>query len=160
MGFYNNASVPWNRGFHSTLGYLGGMEDHWTKQKSKAYDIRQDGLPDPSAVTTANGNTSLYSTKLYRLRAVDIIADHAANEPRDTPLFIYMALQACHAPLQAPAHWLSLQEPLARFGGKKYESRRTYAAMVQQVDFAVGKVVSALKDAGMYNNTLLVLSAE
>ena len=33
LGFYNNASVPWNRGFHSTLGYLGGMEDHWTKQK-------------------------------------------------------------------------------------------------------------------------------
>ena len=71
-----------------------------------------------------------------------------------------MALQACHAPLQAPQHWLDLQEPLARFGGKKYESRRTYAAMVQQVDFAVGKVVNALKDAGMYDNTLLVLSAE
>ena len=34
------------------------------------------------------------------------------------------------------------------------------AGLVQQVDFAVGKVVSALKDAGMYNNTLLVLSAE
>ena len=39
-------------------------------RQDKYFDIRDDGLPDRGAVTTVDGNTSLYSTKLYRLRAV------------------------------------------------------------------------------------------
>lgn len=38
VGFYNNASCPWNRGFDTTLGYLGGEEDYWTHVLYSACD--------------------------------------------------------------------------------------------------------------------------
>ena len=156
LGFYTPSHCPWNRGFHSTTGYLGGMEDYWTKKREPGFDFRRDGVPDRTAATT--DNTTLYSTKLYRLKAIDIIEEHAATwTPRGVPLFLYLPFQAVHGPLEAPPHWMGLQPNVSAFGGSK--DRRTYAAMVAQMDFAVGKVVGALKQSGLYNNTLIVLSA-
>ena len=74
-----------------------------------------------------------------------------------------------HSPLQATPHWLGLQEPLeafAKYGGQEdrwYQNaiqRRTYAAMVAEMDDAVGKVVDALDDSGLLANGVLFLSAD
>jgi len=63
-----------------------------------------------------------------------------------------------HSPLQAPPFWKKQFNNMTAFNGSK--ARATYAAMVGQMDFAVGKVVAALKDAGMYNNSVVVLSSD
>jgi hypothetical protein len=65
-----------------------------------------------------------------------------------------------HAPLQAPKFWLG-HFNLSDFGtDSKGRDRWTLAAMVLQMDFAVGKVVTALKDNFMYDNSLIILSAD
>ena len=73
-------------------------------------------------------------------------------------MFLYLPFQAVHAPLEATKFWLNKQQPLAAFGNST--DRRTYAAMVANMDFAVGKVVTALQTVGMWDNTLLILSAD
>ena len=38
--------------------------------------------------------------------------------------------------------------------------RRTYAAMVYNVDRAIGRLVGALRSKGMYDDTLIILSSD
>jgi arylsulfatase A-like enzyme len=205
LGFYTNSSCPWNRGFHTDFGYLGGMEDYWTHARKQGdfegFDLRKQGVVDRAAATTAGGDTSKYSTKLFRSRAVELIEDHAANHSA-SPFFLYMPFQAVHAPLQAPKFWLDKfnQSDFNSSSAGANSNRWTYAAMVRQMDFAVGKVrvlhfcddesnlvglwadslmplrsppsvlrppftpllqvVDALKANGMYNNSLIILSAD
>lgn len=98
-----------------------------------------------------------YSTKLFRNHTIAIIEEHAANHA-DKPLFLYLPFQAVHAPLQATPHWLSMQHPASAFNNDT--DRRTYAAMVANMDFAVMKIIGALHDNNMYNDTVFILSAD
>lgn len=163
LGFYNNASCPWNRGFGaaegSDMGYLGGMEDYWTKMRPPGFDFRIDGAICKECATTndgKNGDPSKYSTKQFRLRAVEKIAEHAVDHPTK-PMFMYLPFQAVHAPLEAAPFWQK-QFKLSDFDGDK--NRFTMAAMILEMDFAVGKVVEATQNASMYNNTIFILSAD
>ncbi|MCK5944862.1 MAG: arylsulfatase, partial [Planctomycetes bacterium] len=79
--------------------------------------------------------------------AVRVIRGHAAvAEPR--PLFLYLALPAPHTP------WL----PLERFRGTSQAGR--YGDFVAQVDATIGRVLTALADAGMADDTLVLFSSD
>lgn len=85
------------------------------------------------------------------------IEEHAAKYAAQ-PMFLYMPFQAVHGPLDSSPHWQSMFNK-ADFDGN--EDRFTMAAMVVEMDFAVGKVVDAFKDNNaMYNNTVFILSAD
>uniref|UniRef100_A0A8C2KBT5 Si:dkey-174i8.1 n=1 Tax=Cyprinus carpio TaxID=7962 RepID=A0A8C2KBT5_CYPCA len=71
-----------------------------------------------------------------------------------TPLFLYVALQAVHTPLQAPGHLLRHYQTLG------HRPLRHYAAMVSGVDESVGMIVSELRERGYYNNSVLIYSSD
>lgn len=160
LGFYNNASCPWNRGFGtaegSDMGYLGGMEDYWTKERAPGFDFRVDGTVCKECASAVDHDPSKYSTKQFRLRAVNLIAEHAVGFP-NRPMFLYLPFQAVHAPLES-SPFFQKQFKLSAFDGDK--NRWTMAAMVLEMDFAVGKVVDAFRNASMYEDTVFVLSAD
>ena len=64
------------------------------------------------------------------------------------PFFVYLAFNAVHAPLQAPA------EEIAKFNTGNTD-RNTLLAMGKRMDDAIGKVVATLKQTGVWENTLL-----
>jgi arylsulfatase A-like enzyme len=70
------------------------------------------------------------------------------KRPADQPFFLYFPLTAPHTP------WL----PLKEFAGKS--GAGAYGDFVAQVDTTLGRVVQALNDARLTDNTLLIFTSD
>jgi len=125
---------PALRGFDEVFGFLGrGAHDYF----------KLDDPADPIYRGTAPVKEAGYLTDRLGEEAVSFITRHKA-----TPFFVYLAFNAVHAPLQAPP------DEIARFATGNSD-RNTLLAMGKRMDEAIGRVVAAVKQAGVWDNTLL-----
>jgi hypothetical protein len=147
LGFESWDYTPIGRGFDSYYGYLGGGEDYLTHKSGAFVDL----TANKSGVLGAGG---LYSTELFANASIDRIAAHAAAASPRKPLFLYLAMQAVHSPLEAPAEWV------AKYAWIEDKNRRTLAAMTSCLDAQLGRVVGALRAAGMWDNSVFVFVAD
>ena len=132
---------PLNRGFDYQYGPILGEIDYFTHAAHNQVDwYRNHELV----------NEEGYVTTLLGQDAVKLIDEHDAN----TPLFLYLAFTAPHAPYQAP------EEALAQYANIEDPSRRAYAAMITVMDEQIGQVVAALERRGMRDNTLIVFQSD
>lgn len=70
------------------------------------------------------------------------------REKKDSPFFIYMAHSMPHVPLF----------PSKDFQGKSL--RGTYGDVIEEIDWSVGQIISALKENGLEENTLVVFTSD
>ena len=84
-------------------------------------------------------------TPRFAEEAIGVIRHHEGN---DNPLFLYLALPSPHTP------WLPAEE----FRGKS--GAGMYGDFMMQVDAVVGQIVSALDEAGMSDDTLVIFSSD
>ncbi|HLU48634.1 MAG TPA: sulfatase-like hydrolase/transferase, partial [Planctomycetota bacterium] len=78
----------------------------------------------------------------------------AAN--RDRRFFLHLAPYAVHTPIQAPKELVDewrAKEPT-------HQKNAAYAAMVERVDAAVGKVLDALDEHGLAESTLVIFTSD
>lgn len=91
----------------------------------------------------------------------DVLTEKMEGHIRDVaskgPFFLYMAEYAVHIPLQAR---LNMVEKYRRKNGGKDEPDPVYAAMIESVDMAIGRLRTALADAGVADNTLILLTSD
>lgn len=83
----------------------------------------------------------------FTAEAIGVIEGHAKEDSND-PLFLYLAYPAPHTP------WL----PSAAFAGKSKAGM--YGDFVEMVDSMIGRVLEALDNANMREDTLLVFSSD
>ena len=86
----------------------------------------------------------------------DLIAEEAVKvigEPGEKPFFLYLAFTAVHDPFDEPEKYLELVKHLPK-------GRQQYAASAVHMDEAIGTVVTALKENGQYDNTLIIFSSD
>lgn len=105
-----------------------------------------------------------YTGDLFLAEALEYLAARADEE---RPFFLHLPLQQPHADLAVPAAWRARfvgrydEEP---FAGGHYRAeahpKATYAAMVAYLDDTVGKVLAALRDHGLAENTLVIFSSD
>ncbi|RUS68761.1 hypothetical protein EGW08_023476 [Elysia chlorotica] len=147
LGFYKQEYLPWNRGFDTYFGYLTGSEDyfkHTREYKGKDFlDLHSEQGP----VKNESGH---YSAHLFTQKAVDVINSHDQNKP----LFLYMAYQSVHGPLEVPDKYLE------QYKNIKDENRRTYAGMVSALDEGVRNLTQALQSKGLWDNTIFIFSTD
>nr|XP_061822039.1 arylsulfatase B-like [Nerophis lumbriciformis] len=153
LGMYKKDCLPTRRGFDSYFGYLTGSEDYYTHVRCNhvpGADLNRCALDLREQEEVAAGYKGQYSTELFGERATRIIAKHNPEKP----LFLYLALQAVHGPLQVPERY---EAPYAFIEDPR---RRAYAGMVSAMDEAVGNISSALRQTGLWDNTVLVFSTD
>ena len=141
LGHAKREYWPTQRGFDYQYGPLLGEIDYFTQSAHGRRDWFRDGTP-----VVEKG----YVTSLLGADAVKLIRKHDAKKP----LFLYLTFTAPHAPYQAPKEYLdkyvSISDP----------ARRAYAAMITAMDDQIGKVLAALDERKMRDNTLIIYHSD
>lgn len=135
---------PLNFGFNSSYGYLRGQIDPYThlyKNGNRTWH-RNDTLVDEEG------------------HATDLITDEAIRvieKPRKAgePFFLYVAYSVPHYPLDEPEKWIDMYN-----NSIPNESRRLYAAAVSHMDDAIGRIMDALKEKGLEDNTVVLFFSD
>ncbi|XP_065187646.1 arylsulfatase J-like [Sycon ciliatum] len=155
LGYCNEKFLPTSRGFDSFYGYYGGSQDYYTHfngngakaEGFSGYDFHHDIGDKRSIDRAAEG---VYSTEAFAKETISIVKKHNTS----TPLYIYLAFQAIHAPLQAPQRYWKMFKDVAWY------NRRAVSAMATAMDDAVGNIVKALKKRGIWDDTLVVFTSD
>lgn len=145
-------ALPIGRGFDSYLGYWSGAEDYYQHDTKGSYDFNDDRAPERLHVATEFNNT--YSTPIFTARAVEIITSFSGESA--SPMFLYLPYQNVHWPLEAPTEYIEMYRNTT--GGS--HERNMVCAMIKILDDGVGNVTSALRSAGIYNNTVVIFSSD
>src|SRR5205823_1700777 len=141
LGHFQRDYLPTMRGFDHQYGHYNGMLDYFTHERDGGFDWHRN-----DKVNRDEG----YTTTLLGNEAVQLIEKHAQKKP----LFLYMAFNAPHTPLQA------LPEHLKQYEHIKDQKRQSYSAMVHAVDEQIGRIIAALEKAGMLENTIIVFASD
>ena len=148
--------TPTWRGFDSFFGFYGGGEDYFTHGQGGYYDLRWDKRSDCdescSEIVNEVGN---YSTHVFVREAIHRIHEHV-DAGLEQPLFLYLAYQAVHCPNQVPQTYM---DQYANYTGWS-DRRKNYAGMLTAADEGIGNVTAALKDLGLWENTLIVFTTD
>jgi arylsulfatase A-like enzyme len=96
-----------------------------------------------------------YAPTFFTDKALDFI-----KEKKDGPFFLYLPYTIPHFNIEA------LPEDVAEYAGKFREKdpkkpyNATYAAMISRLDKEVGRVLKALDDLGLSDNTIVIFSSD
>ena len=100
-----------------------------------------------------------YMTDYLSERAVDLIHTRAVRDGEEQqmdPFFLSLAYNAPHNPYQALRS--DYEDPEVQ--KLPTQMGRVYAAMIKALDRGVGKVLLALKDANLYDNTMIIFTSD
>ena len=156
----DNGMTAHEQGFNESLLMASGLylpEDHPDVVNAKLdFDPIDQFLW--SALTYSNsynsGTTDLfepggYLTDYWTDESIKVIK---AN--RNRPFFLYLAHWGIHTPLQAT------RADYEAVGDIKPHRLRVYAAMTRALDRSVGRVMAALEEEGLADNTIVVFTSD
>ena len=175
------ALTPTHRGFDRSLGYFNAMCDHYTQEDSfdgcrptpgactlklhrnllcaihlkvvRSLTHVRDGVVDLwDSDKPGFGLDGVYGDYLYVGRAVETIMGHNTS----VPLFYYLATQVAHDPMQVPNKYIDMVPQQENLTGNMLSGY----AFSSVVDESIKNVTVALKAKGMWEDTLLIVSAD
>ncbi len=136
LGFHEPEYRPTARGFDHFYGHLTGGVGYWDHVHGGGLDWQRNG----ETLREEGYSTHLLSSEIERL-----IQQRNPNQP----MFLYAAFNAPHLPNEAP------QAAIAKYPHIENPHRRIHAAMVSELDDAIGKLMATLESEGMLDNTLV-----
>ena len=130
---------PTERGFEEWFGFSGGGLSYWGDlgKKPPLQGVLRNGKVVPKDELT-------YLTDDFSTEAVKFVEEH-----KEEPFFLYLAYNAPHAPDQVT------REHLEKTSHIEYGGRAVYGAMVAAMDEGIGRVVQALKDQNLQDQTII-----
>ncbi|MBO3699906.1 sulfatase [Roseivirga sp. E12] len=129
---------PNQRGFDEFFGMLKGSSAYTS---GKAKNIERNGVP-------VEAMSLPYLTDAFGDEAVNFIESKG-----EKPFFLFLSFNAPHTPMHARDDYLA--EARGQF---ETESRAINAAMTRSLDENVGKVMQALREQGLEENTLVIFT--
>jgi len=130
---------PERRGFMETFGFIGGGHQYQNWQVNPAAEYRVPICRNGQPVEVKE-----HLTVAFGHEAAAFVRRHAAE-----PWFLYLAFNAPHTPHQPTP------ERLAKFEHIQDKQRRAYLAQISLMDDAIGEALTALKETGQTERTLV-----
>ena len=140
LGNKTQSQLPNARGFEHSYGSLTGGVGYWNKVHGGGYDWHRNGQ-----VAREKGYVTHLLVKEVRslLKARD----------KTRPNFMYVAFQAPHLPNEAPKKTIEKYKNLTK-------ERAIHAAMVDELDQAIGQIINAYEDQGILKNTIVFFMSD
>jgi arylsulfatase A-like enzyme len=132
--------LPMRHGFDEYLG-LPYSNDMWPHHPTN-HSFPELPLIDGEEVVKLNPDQHLLTTQ-YADRAVKFI-----EKNRDRPFFLYVAQSMPHVPLFVSE----------KFAGKS--ERGLFGDVISEIDWSVGQILSALKEQGIDDRTLVIFTSD
>ncbi len=136
LGSVERRYFPHRRGFESFYGHVMGGIGYWDHNHGGGHDWQRDGR----TLREAGYTTHLIANEAQRL---------LRERDGDRPTFLYVAFNAPHTPNEAPV------ESITRYAHISDPNRRIHAAMVSELDSAIGRILQTLDEEGMRRDTLV-----
>jgi arylsulfatase B len=141
LGHAQQKFLPLAHGFTRFYGHYNGAIDYFTHERDGERDWHHDD-----------------KTVREEGYATDLLGTEAARFVRSTPAgkswFLYVPFNAPHSPFQAK------EADLKKYSDIKNPDRRAYAAMVDSMDQAIGKIFSAIESRDDAENTLVLFFSD
>ena len=141
LGHHSKEVRPLARGFDYQFGNYCGFIEY--------YNHFYKGKPDLWKQGELNKRTG-YSTHLFAEEAINFLE----SAEKLKPVFLYLPFTAAHATLEAP------KEAIKRNSFIKNKKKRLFAAVVTEMDKAIGQVIDKLKELDRFDNTLIFFSSD
>ena len=179
LGFPDSESTPNKMGFDYFYGFNCQALAHtyyptvlWENDKEieigNDFVMQGEPLPeglDPMDIASYRRyNSKFYSPDLMYDKLERFIVENASG-----PFFVMWMTTVPHSAVQAPeeevmyyVHKLGDEQPIVD-GGRYLPNRyplATYAAMVTHIDTQVGKLVAKLKELGIWENTIFIVTSD
>jgi arylsulfatase A-like enzyme len=163
LGDINTTGSPELKGWDYFTGFLHHVEAHFQYPGTAWKSTPEIPKPQRIGINIFQG----YASDFFAKEATDFIKNNTS-----APFFMMLSLPIPHAELQVPKENLAAyldekgnsiftEKPFIgnHYGGQNMP-KATYAAMVSKADDYVGKIMKALKDNGLSENTLVVFSSD
>jgi arylsulfatase I/J len=164
VGMATPHHTPKGRGYDTSLAYFSHGNWMWTEKEWLGSYAHKETIPTAEEEEQKTGivdfwdtdrpashlNGTGYEEYIFRNRMLDILHAHDQSKP----LFLQYDSKLCHYPMQAP------QEYQDRFKFIEYDNRRVYHAMVSFLDDQLGNITNTMKNLGMWDNTLMILTSD
>lgn len=139
-------NTPTERGFDHFHGFLGDMMDDYTTHRRHGINyMRLDGDEiDPEG----------HATDLFTQWAIDYLHQRRTES---RPFFLYLAYNAPHTPIQPPAEWV---ERVKQRETGISDKRAKLVALIEHLDDGIGRVLDALKQTGLGDNTFVIFTSD
>ncbi len=145
---------PLKSGYEHFYGFRGGGIDYYrhTPGAGPGEDFWDDDMPLHKIG---------YATTLFGDHAVDVVNGYAKTKQ---PFFLSLHFNAPHWPWESPADGEAEAERL-RIRGRGIQdfdggSQKTYREMIGAMDVQIGRVLKALDDNRLSNNTIVVFTSD
>jgi arylsulfatase A-like enzyme len=143
---YEKPNIPNSKGFQYFKGFLGDMmDDYWTHLRHGINWMRENEIE-----ITPEG----HATDIFTDWTIDYLKE---RQVKQRPFFLYLTYNAPHFPIQPPQEWLDKVQQREQ---NITEKRAKNVAFIEHLDFNIGRVMKALKETGLDDNTLVIFTSD
>ncbi|WP_083729947.1 sulfatase-like hydrolase/transferase [[Flexibacter] sp. ATCC 35208] len=141
---YATESMPNQQGFDYSFGFMGGCIDSYSHyfywNGPNRHDLWRNG-------------TEIWEPGQYFPDLMVAEAGKFLEDNKNTPFFMYFAINMPHYPLQGETKWLEYYKDLSN-------PRRMYAASISTMDEKIGLLLKKVDDLGLRENTIIVFQSD
>ncbi|MFI3206167.1 MAG: arylsulfatase [Clostridia bacterium] len=138
--------APYCRGFQKSITHGGGgisqTPDFWGN----------DYFDDTYSVNGVNKKFDGYCTDVFFEEGMKFI-----EENKEQPFFCFIPTNAPHSPYNVPKKYYDLYKDNLNI---PHEERKRFYGMISNIDENFGKLISHIKNLGLYDNTIIIFMTD